>query len=38
MNNLLDDESFQNSFKKGDIFVVNRGFRDSLKEFEFYGF
>jgi hypothetical protein len=38
MNNLLDDESFRNFFKKGDIFVVDRGFRDSLKEFKRYGF
>jgi hypothetical protein len=38
MNNLLKKESFRNFFKKGDIFVVDRGFRDSLREFERYGF
>jgi hypothetical protein len=36
--NILLDESFQNFFKKEDIFVVYREFRDSLKEFERYGF
>lgn len=38
MNQLLDQESFRNFFREGDLFVVDRGFRDSLKHFEKYGF
>jgi hypothetical protein len=38
MNQLLKKESFRNFFHEGDLFVVDRGFRDSLKHFEKYGF
>lgn len=38
MKDLLAKESFSNYFNKGDIFVVDRGFRDAISKIEEHGF
>lgn len=38
LNDLLSKEEFRNYFKKGDIFIVDRGFKDSVKNLVKLGF